>query len=185
MASEAEAVAAQQALERQKFTADMTLAQHAYEAGNVGEISQRMLEHVPIDGEPERRGVEWRLWWNASHRERRVIHRGGSHMFAVAISPDGRLAADSNWHNNVRLREAANPDKVKSFAASSSGEIHWLAFSPDSSMLAAVGETHRIYRFRTEDGSSLGSVEAPARLRDLSFSPTGNEVVSGGADGRL
>ena len=31
----------------------------------------------------------------------------------------------------------------------------------------------------------LGRVDAPVRLRDLSFSPTENQLVSGGADGRL
>jgi WD40 repeat protein/serine/threonine protein kinase len=186
-ANEAEAVAAQQALQQKKFSADMTLTQHTYEAGNTDAISRRLLQYVPIDDEPDRRGVEWRLWWNASHQEQRVIPTPeGGQAFAIAISPDGKLAADSHQKAYVRLRETANPEKIKTFFVYGVGAIHWLAFSPDSSMLATVGEqNNRIDRFSAEDGSSLGSVRAPVPLRDLSFSPTANQLVSGGDDGRL
>jgi WD40 repeat protein len=183
---EAEAIAAQQALQQQKFSADMTLAQYAYEAGNANEVSRRLLQYVPNDDEQDRRGVEWRLWWNATHLEQRVIHRGGMQIFEIAISPDGKLVADSHGHTHVRLRETANPDKIKSFFVPASGELNRLAFSPDSSMLATVGDYgNHIHRFSTEDASLLGKVEAPVRLRDLSFSPTENQLVSGGDDGRL
>ena len=80
-ANESIAVAATLALESKKYSSDMTLAQHSYSDGNVGALSDRLLEHVPDDGDPDPRAIEWYLWWNASHQESRIVNRTGAYFF--------------------------------------------------------------------------------------------------------
>ena len=183
--SAAAAIAAQDALRAKVYTSDMNLAQHAFDSGNIDEVKERLLDHVPAEGEPDARGVEWYLWWNASHQEQKVVARESWHLFAVAVSPDGKLVAESLWPTTLQFRDAERPHRVRSLAVNAKGNLRWLRFSPDGSTLAAVAEDSRIHRFSTEDGSVLPSIAAPERLRGLSYSQTQDVVASGGSDGRL
>ena len=179
-----EALVAQSALQKKKFSSDMLLTERAYNTGNIGAASAQLLEHIPLPGEPDRRNIEWYLWWNASHQEASVVNRSGSHIYSLAISADGNLAADSHWNNTIRLRETANPQRVKSLNHAASGQFGWLRFSPDNTILAAVSRGS-VYRFSTQNANVLGRVTVPTTLRGLAFSPTQSTVVSGGDDGKL
>ena len=85
--NESVAVECRQRLKSKKYSSDMTLAQHSYIDGNIGALSEHLLEHVPESGSPDPRGIEWFLWWNASHRESRVVNRTDRRYFFVGDFP--------------------------------------------------------------------------------------------------
>ncbi|MFY7925825.1 MAG: caspase family protein [Aquidulcibacter sp.] len=112
-------------------------------------------------------------------------------IFAVALSPDGRLAAIGGWTGSagdmgVHIFEAATGrhlQRIGGFADS----IGALAFSPQGDRLA-IGDFGGVFRLhRIPDGARLWSREdAGGQIYGLSFAPDGRlAMASDGGGGRL
>src|SRR5262249_47349110 len=102
---------------------------------------------------------------------------------ALAYSPDGKwLAGRAADERTVLLRDARTHEVAASFRGHT-GEIRWLAFSPDSRLLVSVGHD-RIVRVW-----DVGKRECRAELHGhtdevfaAAFHPEGKRVATGGQD---
>ncbi len=83
-------VALNKQLRRSNYVADMNLARHAWDEGNLALVGQLLERHRPKPGETDLRGFEWHYIHRLPHRDLRTVkaHAGGATN--VAWTPDGK-----------------------------------------------------------------------------------------------
>ncbi len=180
------AVEAKEALRKKLYFSDITLAEHSYNDGNIDRMSELLLSHIPEEGDSnDPRHFEWFYWWGVAHSESRTV-KDGLRCLALTVSPDGKTVAVFVWPRDLYFYDVTKQETVKTFSGQGAQwDTCWTAFSPDGSVLAAVGPTNRVYRWNTQDLALPKYVTAPVRPRGLAFSPVEDEIACGGEDGRL
>ncbi len=95
---------------------------------------------------------------------------------ALAVAADGTIAA-GDFDSRVHV---ARPDAttVETFATGLE-VVTALAFAPDGSWLAAVGEGEAIVRLAMPSGSPLGRAPAPEQCGVLAVAPAGDRIAAG------
>ncbi len=120
-----------------------------------------------------------------------TLRAGEEQSYAVAFSPDGtRLVscgADSGtgfYRRNgiVRVWDPATGEQVVAFDVSGQA-LHALAYSSDSTLIAAAGEDHAIYLIDTQTYELVDTLEGHVgRVNTLAFSSNGKLLASGSDD---
>src|SRR5262249_48767802 len=74
------------------YASDMTLAQQALKANNLGRARRLLDRHRPQPGEEDLRGWEWRYLWQLTRGGALVTltNRPTTRGFSVGFSPDGK-----------------------------------------------------------------------------------------------
>ena len=122
--------------------------------------------------------------WNVETQQAIVqLQADSNSVYAVQFSPNGRLLAGAGYEGKVRLWKVPNWESHGTLT--SNGTVSEISFSPDSSTLATPG-------YESVDLWAVGVGENMATLtghtdwvRATDFSPDGNALISGGADGTL
>ncbi len=113
-------------------------------------------------------------------------------VFAVALSPDGRLLAAGGTNQQVgvwRLASPAHPTQIATLGRLA-GTVYGLSFSADGRQLAAVdaGRTIDLWSVSGEDRlQPATALAAPpdASLHAVQFDPTGHLLAAAGANGQI
>lgn len=129
---------------RQLYAADLYMAQHALEEGNVALARAALAAHLPRSGEPDLRGFEWRHLWDKSRSEAVAVLAG--HAFRVtglAFSPDGRTLATGGHDQTVRLWDVASWES-RNVIEPGFGRIDRLAWCPEAPLLALANDEGRV-----------------------------------------
>jgi WD40 repeat protein len=171
----------------------LTIETGAHE-GRVNDASADAAGRLLLTGGDDRTA---RLWSLPDLRPLTVLrppvgddpHQGK--IYAVALSPDGRLAAIGGWTGSagdmgVHIFEAATGRHLQRIGGFPSS-IGALAFSPQGDRLA-IGDLDGVFRLhRIPDGARLWSREdAGGQIYGLSFAPDGRlAMASDGGGGRL
>jgi WD40 repeat protein/serine/threonine protein kinase len=165
------------------YATDMNLILQALEQNNLGRGLELLNRNRPRDGEPDRRGWEWRYLWKRSRGDE--LATLGSHNHAVstiAFSPSNdELASGSvdgkvkiwNWKNRIRSSELDLGNKVNA-----------LAFSPDGRWLAVRSREHgcRVWELATRQEAAEIDVPTPDFSSAVAFSRQGDLIALGAAD---
>ena len=166
------------ALRESLYAADMSVAFDAWNRGNIAQVRDLLEAQRPRDGQADLRTFEWRyLFGQARSRERLVINAGQAGVWALAISPDGRLLATGMVDGKVRLW--ALPSGAPMGTLDGTGLTYCLAFSPDGTLLAATtdGPDVRIWDVATRTlRARLGPHALPSIA--VAFSPDGATLIS-------
>jgi RNA polymerase sigma factor (sigma-70 family) len=157
---------------------------------------KQLLTVTSSEGQHEGRyqGV-CRLWDAATGRELRQFRIGDEFGAMAALSPDGKaLAVIGHNSRALFLWETATGKLLARHARQPANETFFdsfgdVVFSPDSTILAAVGSDRVIRLFEAADGKEIRKIGKPARQRafmlwphTLAFSPDGKTLALSQSD---
>lgn len=120
--------------------------------------------------------------WDVENGQMQLLETTTERNNAVAFSPDGAVIA-VGCSSGLQLHDATTG--VTLAQLSDQGQLEYLAFSPDSQLLAAVaGYPNQVIQlWDVENQTQLKALEGHEGLiHDVSFSPDGTTIVSGGDD---
>ncbi len=105
---------------------------------------------------------------------------------SLAWSPDGAwLALGALQNGTVRLLDASTGIQVRLFS-SEAGPLHWVAFSPDSALLAGASANGKAYLWRVADGVRVQTLIGHVQdVYSTVFFTDGQTLATGGADGTI
>jgi hypothetical protein len=121
--------------------------------------------------------------WNPADGARVAAMAGHpTAVWAVKISPDGKLAATAGYDGLVKIWDLAT-HAAKHDLAKHKGWVRSLAFSPDGGRLASAGEDGTVVIWDTANGAEVKAVAAHAGAATcVAFSPDGSTLATGGSD---
>ncbi|MFM7137172.1 MAG: WD40 repeat domain-containing protein [Planctomycetota bacterium] len=103
-------------------------------------------------------------------------------VWAVEISPDGKLAATAGYDGLIKLWDLPGR-AAKHDLAKHKGWARSLAFSPDGTRLASAGEDGTVVIWDAGSGAEVKTVAAHTGAATcVAFSPDGKTLASGGSD---
>jgi WD40 repeat protein len=164
------------------YDSDMSLAQHAWDDGDLGRTLSLLEAHCPRSGEPDRRGFEWFYFWNLCLGDQRMTLTNHSQTVnSVAFSPDGQLVATGSAGDPVHLWDSATGELLRTLPEQ---QVFSLAFAPDGQTLG-VGGRDQVAVWNLETGQVIFKQEDPFGQFRIAFSPVGTWLVIGKRGGRL
>ncbi len=159
--------------QRQQYYAEIVSSQTDLANGNLSRVQEKLLRHLPLGNEQDRRGWEWYYLQSLCHPEERTLH---SLRTAVcpAWSPDGQYiaTADNVWKSDtghcVRIHTPSlNLRKAVAWSPNSQ-LLAWGVASNDSAVYLWDRGTNDIRELRDHESS----------VRRVAFSPDGKQLAS-------
>jgi WD40 repeat protein/mono/diheme cytochrome c family protein len=116
------------------------------------------------------------------------IHKLRGHrdiVYAVAISPDGKLLATGSYDQAIKLWNLETGSELKTLTGHN-GAIFGLAFRNDGKVLASASGDRTVKLWDVERGERLDTFPQPTLDQyTVAFSPDGRFVAAGGVDNRI
>jgi actin-related protein len=100
-----------------------------------------------------------RLWQPGSERQ---LSGHKSHVWYVALSPDGQLVASGGSNNTILLQNTSDGQTLKTLTGKT-GIVFSVGFSPDGQTLYSASHNKVINLWRVSDGSLIKTVNAPEK----------------------
>ncbi|MCB9911406.1 MAG: protein kinase [Planctomycetes bacterium] len=173
------AEAAMEDAQRHGYASDMTLAQDALAADDLGKAKALLDRYRPGSGREALRGFEWR-YLAAQARTDAVIMDTNSTLGirSLALSRDGKVLAVAREGGVIELR---NPDTLQlreTLQADGQADA-LLAFSPTEDLLAATrhGGFVRFWRLDSRQAPNELQVSKDGQPRCLKFTPDGKRLA--------
>ena len=164
------------------YDSDMSLAQHAWDEGDLGRTLSLLEAHRPQAGEKDRRSFEWFYFRNLCQGDQRMTLRGHSQAVnCVAFSPDGKRLATGSVGDPVQIWDSATGKIVKTLPEQN---VVSLAFAPDGQTLG-VGGRDQVVVWNLETGRAVFKREEALGQFRIAFSPVGTLLVIGKRGGPL
>ena len=152
------------------YDADMSLAQHTWDSGDLGGTLGLLEAHQRRPGEPDRREFEWRYFRNLCRGDQQMTLRGHQQAVSCAVfSPDGKLLATGSAGDLVRIW---NRETGKLVTTLPEQIVVSLAFSPDGLFLGVGGRDQVAVRNLETKQVIFEEKEAFAQF-NVAFSPAG------------
>ncbi|MEW6161308.1 MAG: serine/threonine-protein kinase, partial [Verrucomicrobiota bacterium] len=132
------------------YAADMLLAQHALDEGNlnlarrlVASYRPSIVNHAGATNAPDLRGFEWRVLWERCQGEKHETLLGHFNpVYSVAFSPDSQWLASGDAQGKVKLWEMASRRPFATLELSNKAVVQ-ITFSADGKSLSASDESGR------------------------------------------
>jgi WD40 repeat protein/serine/threonine protein kinase len=122
------------------YDSDMSLAQHAWDEGDLGRTVSLLEAHRPQVGEKDRkdrRSFEWFYFRNLCEGDPHLTLRGHTQAVnCVAVSPDGKVLATGSAGDEVRIWDNATGNLIRTLPELN---VVSLAYTPDGKMLGVGG----------------------------------------------
>ena len=134
-----------------------------------------------------------RLWETATGKEWRPVPGHQSAVQALALSPDGRVAATGGADGLVQLWRTSNQQPLARFAGHTH-KITRVAFSPDGRLVASGDASNTVFLWEASSGKEHSRFTLPAPkvetggesgVTSLAFTPDGRRLLAGTAGGEL
>lgn len=135
-------------------------------------------------GEPGLQG-QAALWRVADGKLERKFEGHFDALYAVAISPDGKLLATGSYDQKIKLWDIATGAEIRTLTGHN-GAIYGLSFRPDGKVLASASGDRTLKLWEVATGRRLDTFSQPTKEQyTVAFSPDGRRLVAGGLDNRI
>ena len=164
---------------RNLYVANMRLAQHAWDGGNIRLVRRLLERHArPDPNQPDLRGFEWYHYWQQLQDVKDVATLDHEAPVSdVAYSPDGNIVAVASG-TDIYLWDASTRDMVK--VLQHEDRVSCLAYAPGNSSFLVAAAGKRIVFWNPAERRSREPLAAQAeRVTCLGFSPDGNLLAFG------
>ena len=168
-------------LRRLVYMSDMNVADHALREGNVGSAEKILQKHIPMSGQPDMRGLEWRYIFGETRGEnRQTLEQNRESISCVKYSPEGETLVTSGGDSNIRVWKRnpdgqagsffgiTNTESSKAFNFSAKAQL--LAIRSDLELLVLDSHTYKTLW-------NLGPI-SPDESWGLTFSPDGQQLAT-------
>jgi eukaryotic-like serine/threonine-protein kinase len=172
-----------QRAEQNLYDANMSLAQHKWDEGDLGRTLSLLEAIQPRPGaKADCRGFEWFYFSKLCEGEQRMTLRGHSQTVnCVALSPDGKRLATGAAGDPVRIWDTATGKLVKTLPEPN---VVSLAFGPEGQTLGVGGRDQAVVWDLESERAVFKQEDALGQFR-ISFSPVGTLLVIGKRGGQL
>ncbi len=116
--------AAAQELQQNLYASDMNVAQQFLAQDNISKVRELLAKHIPVDGEPDHRGFEWRHLWDQSRGDELYVFQGHQEgVGALSFSSDGRWLASIGGDQKVFVWEIDRKELVRELSIPRQGSF--------------------------------------------------------------
>ena len=186
--------------ERLLYSANMILAQQAFDRHEYGIVAAKLHQCLPKPGRPDLRGFEWRYHWRLMNQDLHTyLPKGNRIVSSVVVSPDGKWIAAANFGGSIAVWDAANSSAPiflegrTDNAISLEDNATYLAFDPrNSNQLFSVSTDKTVRLWNIAKRRMLRTYKAPTKADDLNggfhclaLSPHGEWLAAGRENGEI
>jgi eukaryotic-like serine/threonine-protein kinase len=178
---------ARQKAQAESYAADVSLADEAMKAYDVGHARQLLERHHPAPGEPDLRNWEWRYLWQKCRSDAALRFMVQTNGFAnVAVSHDGHwLAVGGMLGTNIFIFDISAVNAPRMVGSLPQGDYGILAFSPRAPLLAYSDDNesfatnkHRVHLWNCQTQTEALTLVLTNSCGALVFSPDGERLVT-------
>jgi WD40 repeat protein/serine/threonine protein kinase len=186
-----ESLAVSESLARHRFyAAQMNLAGHAFERGELARVLDLLESQRPYGSEPDLRGFEWYYFWREIHRTLHLAFRqGNDELWCLEFSPDGKSLAVGGKSGDVgslKLWEVETGKLVAELLEKGQDVVSSVAFSPDGRFLVSGSADDALRIWDTaRHRLVVPRIETGVGVRTVRWSRQGNRIAAGCQDGSV
>ena len=162
------------------YVADMSVAFHSWDAGNVVHARELLEQQRPAAGNTDLRTFEWRYLFGLTRPKELLTLRSTSpQIWGSTISPDGTLLVGGGGNGTV-CWDLSTGALVGTLSATNN-IVYCVAFSPDGSLLATTSiAPSEIDLWDVKTRTLLARLPHERNVIALAFSPDGKTLASTG-----
>jgi WD40 repeat protein/serine/threonine protein kinase len=162
-------------VQAQAYASDMSVAQQALAANDLGRARRLLEAHRPAPGQLDLRGWEWRYLWQECRSDALgELCRYPNSAYSVAYSPSGDVLAVAGLEQEfVEIWDVPGRERI---ATLQHNEGHLVAFSPQGDLLA-TNAVKQIRLWRPDTRDLVAQLDLPGDARGLKFSPDGRRLA--------
>ncbi len=161
------------------YVADVRLALHDWEAGQVARTLELLDRHVPRGAEPDLRGWEWYYLLSLCHREDRVVRAAPRDVQGLCGHPGSRRLAVAGGDGHIRLLDA-DSGTVLADLPGHADPAATVAWHPDGVRLASGGRDGRLIVWDTRTLRPVHVLDGEVAVLSVAWSPDGTRLAAGG-----
>jgi WD40 repeat protein len=163
------------------YAADMNVVRQALADDNFRQALDLLHRHIPMPGEPDLRGFEWRFFWQQTRSEE--LFRLPGHQrsaICVAFSPDQPLLITGGFDREAVIWDLMSRRPIISLQHPD--QVQSVAFSPDGALLA-TGSASLVRLWDARTHQPLRTLDAASGK--VVFSPAGTHLVTTSPNGLM
>jgi eukaryotic-like serine/threonine-protein kinase len=178
---------ARQNAQAESYAADVSLADEAMKANDVGHARQLLDRHRPARGEPDPRNWEWRYLWQKCRGDAVLKFLAQTNGFAnAAVSHDGNwLAVGGMVVANISIFDISAVNAPRIVASLPQANDGLLACSPRDPILAYSDyresfqtNKNRVHLWNFQTQTEVATLGLTNSCEALAFSPDGERLVT-------
>jgi len=165
--------------EENLYFADIRVAYHDWESGQIAGVLDRLRRHIPQASEADLRGWEWYYLLSLCHRDERTLRGHTGAVLAASCDPAGRRFASGSKDHTVRVWDAESGACLSELKGHEA-DVTCVAWSPDGTRLVSGGYDGTVILWDAEKFQKRFALEGYQEVWSVAWSPDGKRVAVGG-----